>query len=111
MMQYVPVPVGTLVTKAKDKILQETTEPIYGGYSNARGDIALFGDSFAYRVNLKNKTIRQQPWLNPQAQVRYDAAESGETFQYCSAQFCRLSDPQILEICASGPFRVMPRFI
>lgn len=102
-------PIGTLVTKAKDNVLQEAAEPIYGGYSNARGEIALFGESLVYRVNLKNKTVRQQPGLNSEAQLRYDAAAAGEAFQYCSANFRRLSAPQILEICASGPFRLAPR--
>lgn len=102
-------PIGTLITKPKDSVLQGTPEPIYGGYSNARGEIALFGESLVYRVNLKNKTVRQQPALNSEAQLRYDAAAAGEAFQYCSANFRRLSAPQILEICASGPFRVAPR--
>ncbi|HTZ56234.1 MAG TPA: hypothetical protein VMB20_14365 [Candidatus Acidoferrum sp.] len=111
MIQYETEPVGTLVTKAKDSVLPGTHEPIYGGYTNARGEIALFGESLAFRVNLKNKTVRQGPGLNSEAQARYDAAESGEAFEYCSKRFSRLSDPEILEICASGPFRVMPRFV
>lgn len=102
-------PIGNLITKAKDNAPQHVTEPIYGGYSNARGEIALFGESLVYRVNLKNKTVRQQPALNSEAQERYDSVAAGETFQYCSANFRRLSAPQILEICASGPFRVAPR--
>jgi hypothetical protein len=111
MIQYETEPVGTLVTKAKDSVLPGTSEPIYGGYSNARGEISLFGESLAYRVNLKNKTIRQHPGLNSEAQMRYDAAESGEAFQYCNKPFSRLSEPEIAEICASGPFRVMPRSV
>jgi len=111
MMEGITAPVGILVTKARDTALQETSEPIYGGYSNGRGEISLFGDGLAYRVNLKNKTVQPRPGLNPQAQVRYDAAQSGEAFQYCSARFRRLSDPQIVEICAAGPFRVRPRLV
>jgi hypothetical protein len=103
--------IGTLVTKANDRALLVTSEPIIGGYSNNRGEVALIGKTTAYRVNLKNKTVRPYPALNSQAQVRYDAAESGEAFQYCSAKFCRLSDPQIVEICAAGPFRIKPRFV
>lgn len=103
-MQERTRPVGTLV-------LQEASEPIYGGYSNPRGEIALFGESLAYHVNLKNKTVRQRPGLNSQAQVRYDAAESGEAFEYCKKRFQRLSEPQIVEICAAGPFRIMPRSV
>ncbi len=111
MIQYETAPVGTLVTKAKDSVLPGTSEPIYGGYSNARGEISLFGERLAYRVNLKNKSVRQHPGLNSEAKVRYDAAESGEAFHYCSKPFSRLSNPQIAEICASGPFRVMPRSV
>ncbi len=105
------VPVGTLVTKAKDSVVPGTSEPIYGGYSNARGEISLFGERLAYRVNLKNKSVRQHPGLNSEAQIRYDAAKSGEAFHYCNKPFNRLSDPQVAEICAAGPFRVMPRVV
>jgi hypothetical protein len=111
IMEKEAVPVGTLVTKGKDAVLEETAEPIYGGYSNARGEIALFGESLAYHVNLKNKTIRQRPRLNSEAQMRYDATASGEAFQYCNKHFSRLSNLEIAEICASGPFRVMPRSV
>jgi hypothetical protein len=107
----VSAPIGTLFAKTKDGVVQEISEPIFGGYSNARGEISLFGKNLAFRLNLKNRTVRQQPALNPQAQMRYDAAESGEAFQYCSANFYRLSEPQIVEICTSGPFRITTRFV
>jgi hypothetical protein len=110
-MSFLTAPIGTLHTKTKDKVVTEASQAIYGGYSNARGEISLFGESHAFRVNLKNKTIRQQAALNSQAQARYDATESGEAFQYCSVEFCRLSEPQIAEICASGPFVVKPRYL
>jgi|SRR5579863_4995643 len=103
--------VGTLIATAKDKAVQPISAPIVGGYSNARGDVSLFGDSMAYRVDLKNKIVREHPGLNSEAQVRYDAAESGGAFRYCSAKFSRLSEPQIVAICASGPFRAAPRFV
>lgn len=109
-MQEAIAPIAALVTKPKTGDLHES-ELIYGGYSNARGEIALFAERLVLRVNLKNKTVRQQPGLNSEAQQRYDAVEAGETFQYCSANFRRLSKPQILEICASGPFRVTPRAV
>lgn len=109
MILDMPVPVATLAMKARDTVLPETSEPIYGGYSNARGEISLFGESLAYSVNLKNKTVRQRPGLNSEAQLRYDATASGEAFEYCGKRFSRLSTAQVAEICASGPFRVMPR--
>lgn len=111
MILDIAVPVGTLVTKARDTVVPEKAEPIYGGYSNARGEISLFGESLAYSVNLKNKTVRQRLGLNSEAQARYDATESGDSFEYCSKRFSRLSNAEIAEICASGPFRVMPRSV
>ena len=103
--------VGTLIAKPKNIAQSEIFEPIVGGYSNARGDVALLGESLTYRVNSRNKTIRLQPGLNSQAQIRYDAAAPGEVFQYCGAKFLRLSDHEIVEICAAGPFGVAPRFV
>lgn len=103
--------IGTLIAKPKNMALSEISEPIVGGYSNARGDVSLLGESLTYRINTRNKTVRQQPGLNSQAQIRYDAAMPGGAFQYCGAKFCRLSDPEIIEICASGPFGVAPRFV
>ena len=85
---------------------------MYGGYSNARGEISLFGERLAYRVNLKNKSVRQDPGLNSEAQMRYRRRRSpGESFHYCNKPFNRLSDPQVAEICAAGPFRVMSRVV
>ena len=85
------------------------SEPIYGGYSNSRGEVFLFGAELAFRVNFKNKTIQQRAPLNPGAQARYDETEAGDPFEYCKVSFRRLSAAQILEICSSGSFGVGPR--
>lgn len=90
-------------------LVQEPPEAIYGGYANARGEISLFGESIVYRVNFKNNTIQQRPPLNAGAQARYDAVQAGEIFQYGNVCFQRLSNAQIVEICASGSFRVVPK--
>lgn len=92
-------------------LVQEPSEAIYGGYANARGEISLFGESIVYRVNFKNNTIQQRPPLNAGAQARYDAVEAGEIFQYGNVCFQRLSNAQIVEICASGSFRVVPKVL
>jgi hypothetical protein len=97
--------------KAKDRIVQEAPEPVYGGYANARGEIFLFGEDLVYRVNFKNQTVQQRPKLNAGAQARYDATAAGEAFEYCNVSFRRLSSEQILEICSSGAFRVTPKFV
>lgn len=89
----------------------QLSEPIFGGYANARGEISLFGETLTYRVNLKNRTVQQRPPLNDGAQVRYDDTLPGEPFEYCQVSFRRLDQPEIEEICSSGSFRVRPRFI
>jgi hypothetical protein len=104
-------PVGILNTnrRANNGLVQESAEPIFGGYANHRGEISLFGESIVYRVNFKNNTIQQRLPLNSGAQARYDATEAGEIFEYANVQFRRLSSAQILEICSSGPFRISPK--
>jgi hypothetical protein len=102
-------PVDVLLVKAKQAGAEEVQEPIYGGYENARGDVSLFAEKLVYRVNFKNKTVRQHPSLNPEAQALYEAAGAGEAFQYCNVNFRRLSNDQIVEICGQGAFRATPR--
>ncbi|MGA8532873.1 MAG: hypothetical protein WB615_02055 [Candidatus Tumulicola sp.] len=116
MMLYAPAPapVATLdivSRKSKDRLVQEPSEPVYGGYANGRGDVFLFGESLVYRVNFKNQTVQQRPQLNPGAQARYDATEAGEAFEYCNIRFRRLSNAEITEICASGAFRITPKLL
>jgi len=102
-------PVDVLLVKAKQAGAEEVKEPIYGGYENSRGDVSLFAEKLVYRVNFKNKTVRQHPSLNPEAQALYEAAAAGEAFQYCNVNFRRLSNDQIVEICGQGAFRATPR--
>lgn len=104
-----PVGVLTINKKAKGGVLEEPAEPIYGGYVNARGEISLFAEHLVYRVNFKNNSVQPRPGLNPGAQARYDATGSGETFEYCNVTFRRLSNAEIIEICTSGSFRLMPK--
>jgi hypothetical protein len=109
-----PAPVASLdivSRKSKDRIVQEPSEPVYGGYANGRGEIFLFGESLVYRVNFKNQTVQQRPQLNPGAQARYDATQAGEPFEYCNVSFRRLSNAEIIEICSSGAFRVTPKLL
>lgn len=80
--------------------------PIYGGYANAKGLISLFAAGQAYRINFKARMVQERPLLNPGAQLRYDAAQPGEAFEYCGVSFRRLADAEIVEICASGSFRM-----
>jgi len=102
-------PVDVLLVKAKQAGAEEVQEPIYGGYENSRGDVSLFAEKLVYRVNFKNKTVRQHPSLNPEAQALYEAAGAGEAFQNCNVNIRRLSNDQIVEICGSGSFRATPR--
>lgn len=88
----------------------EHSEPVYGGYANGRGDIVLFAEGLAYRVNFKNQILKQGPPLNLGAQARYDATEPGEDFAYCNKTFRRLSLAQITDICTAGHFRLGSRF-
>ena len=111
MVRAAPIGILNLSKKANADPIQAISEPIYGGYANGRGQISLFAESIVYRVNFKYNTVAQGPPLNPGAQARYDAAEAGETFEYCNTRFRRLSNDQILEICSSGPFRVALRTI
>lgn len=109
-----PAPISSLdivSRKSKDRLVSEPPEAIYGGYANARGETLLFGKELVYRVNFKNRTIQQRPKLNPAAQARYDATEAGENFEYCNLMFRRLSGAEIVEICASGAFRVTPKLL
>jgi hypothetical protein len=105
------LPVAALAIKAEEnpKGSPALSEPVYGGYANARGEIVLFGKDQAYRVNFKKQTLQLRPPLNIGAQARYDAAQAGEPFQFCNKTFQRLSEEQITDICESGNFRLMPR--
>jgi hypothetical protein len=108
-----PLPVASLVIRANanGKDPGELSEPVYGGYANARGEIVLFAERMAYRVNFKNQTLQQRPPLNPGAQVRYDATEDGEAFEYGNKTFRRLSREQIADICNSHRFRVSAKYV
>jgi hypothetical protein len=117
-MLYTPAPEAVPVAsldivsrRSKDRLVQEPSEPVYGGYANGRGDIFLFGETLVYRVNFKNQTVQQRPQLNPGAQARYDATEAGEPFEYCNVRFRRLSNAEIIEICSSGAFRITPKML
>jgi hypothetical protein len=103
-----PLPVAALAINKQGS--SEFSEPVYGGYANARGEIVLFAKDLAYRVNFKNQILKERPPLNVGAQARYDAAEAGEDFEYGSKTFRRLTGEQILEICTAGQFRVGSRF-
>ena len=96
---------------AKGQPTSKPSEPIYGGYATARGEISLFGESLVYRVNLKNQTVHERRPLNSGAQARYDATPAGESFEYCNKGFRRLSKDQIVELCTSGSFRVTQKQI
>jgi hypothetical protein len=85
-------------------------EPVYGGYTNGRGDIVLFAKDNAFRVNFRKQILTQRPPLNLSAQARYDATEPGENFAYGNKIFRRLSHQQIADICAAGRFRIGSRF-
>ena len=103
----VPIAVIEIGRKNKDSAVSRSFEPIYGGYANARGEVSLFAERCAYRVNFKTQTLRQRPSLNSGAQAHYDAVEAGEQFVYANTTFVRLSHERITEICGSGAFRVM----
>lgn len=107
------VPVAALAIRVSSNGHEraELSEPVYGGYANARGEIVLFSKDAAYRVNLKNQTLRQQSRLNHGAQARYDATEAGEQFEYGNKIFRRLSHKQIADICMAHRFRVSSRFL
>lgn len=105
-------PVGVLERMGGPKdAVQAPAEPIYGGYENARGEISLFAETVPYRVNFKNRTVKECRPLNAGAQQRYDDTLPGEQFDYGHATFRRLDHPEILEICTSGSFRTRPKLI
>ena len=108
-MKNAPLPVAALAIKvyANGQVASEFSEPVYGGYANARGEIVLFGKDLAYRVNFKKQTLQQRPQLNAGAQARYDATEGGEHFEYGNKTFHWLSREQIVAICTSHGFRVI----
>lgn len=105
-----PVAVLAISGRANGAETEDSSEPIYGGYANGRGEIVLFATDLAYRVNFAKQTLQERPQLNPGAQERYDATELGEPFVFCSKTFRRLSNEQIVEICASGKFRVRSKY-
>lgn len=88
----------------------ERSEPVFGGYANGRGDIVLFAEDLAYRIDFKYQILKPRPLLNPGAQARYDVTEAGEDFAYGNKIFRRLSLEQITDICTAGLFRVGSRF-
>lgn len=103
------MPVALLEIGRKGKtshLVDQSVEPIYGGYANARGQVSLFAAHCTYRVNFKNQTLRQGAPLNPGARANYDAVEAGEPFLYANREFLRLSHESINEICASGVFLI-----
>ncbi|MBV8374124.1 MAG: hypothetical protein JO302_01330 [Candidatus Eremiobacteraeota bacterium] len=105
-MSHAPLPIATLAltTRLNGK---ESSELIYGGYANPRGEVLLFArDGIAYRVNFKSQTLQRRPPLNPGAQARYDATEAGQTFEFGNKSFRRLSHEEIVAICSSNRFRV-----
>lgn len=102
-----PIALLEIGRKTQNSHINQSFEPIYGGYANARGELNLFSASCTYRVNPKNQTLRQRPSLNPSAQARYDAVGAGEPFVYANREFLRLSHQSISEICASGAFRLV----
>lgn len=105
-----PVAVLSISANGNGRGLSELSEPVFGGYANARGEIVLFGKDLAYRVNFKKQTLQQRPQLNPGAQARYDAADAGEPFEYATKTFQRLSNERIVEICTSGRFKLTSRY-
>lgn len=105
-----PVAVLAITARANSGDARETSEPIYGGYANGRGEIVLFATDLAYRVNFAKQSLQERPQLNAGAQERYDAAALGEPFEFGSKTFRRLSNEQIVDICASGRFRVRSKY-
>ncbi len=110
-MPSVSSPIAVLAIKVTGKgpSTSALSEPVYGGYTNSRGDTVLFAKDHAYRVDFKKQTLQLRPQLNFGAQARYDEAQAGESFEYANKTFQRLSEKEITEICESGDFRVSPR--
>jgi hypothetical protein len=104
-----PLPVAALsiTTRFNGKDVGELNEPVYGGYTNQRGEVFLFGRESAYRVNFKGQSLQRRPPLNPGAQAQYDATEAGAPFEYGKKEFRRLSHEQIVAICASHRFKIL----
>jgi len=109
-MDSLPVAMLAITGLVKGPPCSERAEPVYGGYANGRGDVVLFAKDIAYGVNFKNQILKERPPLNVGAQARYDATEAGESFEYGTKSFQRLSHEQISEICTGGRFRVGSRF-
>jgi hypothetical protein len=107
-----PLAVAALAIKGGVRGLKclERSEPVYGGYANARGDVVLFAKDLAYRVNFKSQILKEGPPLNVGAQARYDATKAGDDFEYGAKTFRRLSGQQISDICTAGNFRISSRF-
>ena len=91
--------------------VSEPCEPVYGGYATARGEISLFGKTLVYRVNFKNQSVQQRRPLNSAAQARYDATAAGDDFEFCNVAFQRLSEAQVIDVCALGTYRIALRQI
>ncbi|HET6274640.1 MAG TPA: hypothetical protein VFE16_01715 [Candidatus Cybelea sp.] len=110
-MSSVESPIATLTIKISGKgpSTPALSEPVYGGYTNSRGETVLFGKEQAYRVDFKKQTLQLRPQLNFGAQARYDQAQAGESFEYANKTFQRLSEQQITDICESGDFKITPR--
>ncbi|MFZ0030696.1 MAG: hypothetical protein WAK84_02345 [Candidatus Cybelea sp.] len=110
-MPSVSSPIASLAIKitGKGPSSPALSEPVYGGYTNSRGDTVLFAKDQAYRVDFKKQTLQLRPQLNFGAQARYDEAQAGESFEYANKTFQRLSEQEITEICESGDFKVSPR--
>lgn len=105
-----PVALLAVSVRANGRDLGESSEPIYGGYANGRGEVVLFAKELAYRINPAKQTLQERPQLNAGAQARYDAAKLGEPFEYGNKTFQRLSRERIVEICASGRFRLTSKY-
>lgn len=100
-------PIAALaITQSNGRVASETSEPVYGGYANPRGEIFLFAKELVYRVNFKTHVLQRRPPLNPGAQARYDATAAGDEFDYGNRTFRRLSHEQITEICGAHRFKV-----
>jgi hypothetical protein len=108
-MILAPLPVASLSITSRfgSKDAGESSEPVYGGYANQRGEIFLFAGEGTYRVNFKTQTLQRRAPLNPAAQAQYDATEAGEPFEYAKRSFRRLSHEQIIGICESHRFRLV----
>jgi hypothetical protein len=106
-MLHAPLPVATLAIATRSNG-NDSSELVYGGYANPRGEIFLFArGGVAYRVNFRGQILQRRPPLNPGAQARYDATEAGQTFEFGNKSFRRLSHEEIVAICTSNRFRIL----